>query len=226
MISAEAQKIIKDSPKFVLLAGAVGAMGPHIAELVSILKVPYEQLDLPHWNYYLVMIIYAVMGCAVVLFGKEKTMWKGFMQGFGAPALISSGGTVAVAAAPVVETVMIVFMTMFSPNIAYAQDDVGIVSDSIVVKFDVMAKVNVVLGENVYRIHDNVVVKKISEKDRVIIEHGTEERKIELPKADSATVKIRVIHQKGKHWSARGFFPMMQRKGAPPPIKLDIKVSK
>ena len=210
----EVQKSIKDSTKIVMLAGAVGAMAPNLAQLVEMMNVSSDKFEWPHINFYVATILYGLMGLAVVLFGKEKAAWKGFLTGTGAPALFSSAGTVAVSVAAI----------SFG-SVAYAQGNTvnqAAVPDSVTMKIITQQKIDVIAGSQIFRTEDTLTVK--IPRQQMSVEYQGQTVQFKIPeKRDSVTVNVDIKSQKGKRHLIRGFFPMMQQKIANKKITVEIQ---
>ena len=203
MIS-EAQQMMKDSAKLVLLAGSMGAMAPNLAELVSITQMPHNQFEWPHLNFFIGMFIYGLMGMCVVLFGKEKTAWKAFLAGMGSPALFSSAGTVAVSVACAINPI----------GVAYAQETNPVVQDYVQVTVLTETSINMIVGNQIFRANDTLQIK-IPKQKRISFEHMEQKAVYDIPQdKDSVFLKVSIEKQKGFNHLMRGLFPMMQQKVA------------
>lgn len=196
----------------IALSGFMGGIGPSLAELASLAK----ENQLPHFSFYVGMVITGILGLTIVLIAKETVPWKAFTQGMGAPALFSTTVTAVTSAIPQAAAAGAL---LFSPvGIAHADP----FNDSVIQNVAI-ADSSVKTPDSVVVIVDDQFYKKGVAGDTIQIEKEGTTKEYVIPQKDTVKVKIEIYNPKIRRSLIQGLLPMQKNltKQFEPQLKIE-----
>jgi hypothetical protein len=197
----------------IALAGFMGGIGPSLAELASLAK----ENNLPHFSFYVGMVITGILGLTVVLIAKEKVPWKAFTQGMGAPALFSTTVTAVTSAIPQAAAAGAL---LFSPvGVAYADP----FNDSINQDKVAIADSSIKIPDSVTIIIDGQPAIKNAPGDTISIEKKGYTTQYVVPNRDTVKIKTDLYDPVIRRSLIQGLLPMQKNLTEQFEPKLNIK---
>lgn len=197
----------------IALAGFMGGVGPSLAELASLAK----ENHLPHFSFYVGMLVTGILGLTIVLIAKETVPWKAFTQGMGAPALFSTTVTAVTSAIPQAAAAGAL---LFSPvGTVYADPFNDSVNNNTIAVTDSSAKVS----DSVVVIVEDQPVKKCLSGDTISIEKKGYTTQYIVPNRDTVKVKVDVYDPAIRRSLIQGLLPMQKNltKQFEPQLKIE-----
>lgn len=188
----------------IALSGFVGAAGPSLCQLIAIIQK--EPANMPHFNFFIGMVLLGALGGGIALIAKETVAWKAFSMGMSAPTIFSSTATVAISVAMIGP---IEYMGAYAdtPVIEQEQDTVQ-VRDSVDLTIEVEdgRKTNIITGGRVYRIQHQQTFR-VPAQEELIIE-DEEAQTTYTPTKDSNRIRVQVQEHKAKGSFWKGLLPL------------------
>lgn len=170
----------------IALAGFFGAIGPSLAEFVSLSK----NGKMPDLSFFIGAIIMGIMGLAVVLIAKETVPWKAFTQGIGAPALFSTATTAATSLALMASPIPAVYADTLQP-----------------VAFD---SIRTQLPDSVILIIDQNLYKKSLPGSTIVIERDDFTTSYVVPDKDTVKLETEIYNPSIRRALIQGLLPMQK----------------